>query len=275
VSRPHSSWNLRKSGCRAEHLFTRNGNSPEAPGSRTGGLLSWVGSRVPWKCLTKPNIVVRYRSRGRWLDSARTAEYGSCAPQPWSESRTDSHLSDPLFCRFDARRPRMPHSNLWMLEASGVTKGCSPPVNDWYSPERDITRGELSAFLARALDLPYVVADTFIDDDISIFERDIGRLVAAGIFVSCNGADTLFCPDQPLAREVTARFLVEAFEYEASAVDWFVDDDDSPYEDDINANIAVGVTRGCNPPTNDRYCRLRIVTRGEMAAFFHRAWLLR
>lgn len=31
-----------------------------------------------------------------------------------------------------------------------------------------------------------------------------------------------------------------------------------------------GITRGCNPPANDQYCPEDFVTRGQMAAFFHR-----
>jgi hypothetical protein len=72
-----------------------------------------------------------------------------------------------------------------------------------------------------------------------------------------------------------AQFLVAAFEYPPMDEDYFIDDEDSPHEAKINAIGAVGVSRGCTPPTNDRYCPDRIVNRGEMAAFFHRAWLLR
>jgi len=34
----------------------------------------------------------------------------------------------------------------------------------------------------------------------------------------------------------------------------FVDDDGSPHEPAIEAIVAEGVTFGCNPPVNDRYC---------------------
>ncbi|MDH4307732.1 MAG: S-layer homology domain-containing protein [Acidimicrobiia bacterium] len=37
------------------------------------------------------------------------------------------------------------------------------------------------------------------------------------------------------------------------------------------ALAAAGVTRGCNPPVNDRFCPAEPVTRGQMAAFLHRA----
>lgn len=51
----------------------------------------------------------------------------------------------------------------------------------------------------------------------------------------------------------------------------FVDDDGNPHEPSIEAIAARGITVGCNPPTNDRYCPSGLVTRGEMAAFLIRA----
>jgi hypothetical protein len=55
----------------------------------------------------------------------------------------------------------------------------------------------------------------------------------------------------------------------------FVDDDGSVFEDDIAKLAAAGITRGCNPPVNDKFCPDNVVTRGQMAAFLHRAesWL--
>ena len=51
----------------------------------------------------------------------------------------------------------------------------------------------------------------------------------------------------------------------------FIDDDNSPHQGDIEAIAAAGITRGCNPPINDRLCPGSNVTRGQMAAFLHRA----
>lgn len=50
----------------------------------------------------------------------------------------------------------------------------------------------------------------------------------------------------------------------------FIDDEDSVFEGDIDWLAAAGVTLGCNPPTNDRFCPDSNVTRGQMAAFMHR-----
>jgi hypothetical protein len=43
------------------------------------------------------------------------------------------------------------------------------------------------------------------------------------------------------------------------------------FEDDINAIALAGITLGCNPPTNDRYCPDANVTREQMASFIVRA----
>jgi len=50
----------------------------------------------------------------------------------------------------------------------------------------------------------------------------------------------------------------------------FVDDDDSIFETDIEWLATAGVTLGCNPPVNDRFCPGANVNRGQMAAFMRR-----
>jgi hypothetical protein len=51
----------------------------------------------------------------------------------------------------------------------------------------------------------------------------------------------------------------------------FVDDDFNLHEKNIEAIAALDITKGCNPPLNDRYCPDGTVTRAEMAAFLIRA----
>ena len=51
----------------------------------------------------------------------------------------------------------------------------------------------------------------------------------------------------------------------------FIDDDGHIFEGAIEAIAAEGITKGCNPPTNDRFCPNDKVTRGEMAVFLVRA----
>jgi hypothetical protein len=51
----------------------------------------------------------------------------------------------------------------------------------------------------------------------------------------------------------------------------FTDDNDSIFETDIEKLATAGITKGCNPPDNDRFCPDRAVTRGQMAAFLNRS----
>jgi hypothetical protein len=51
----------------------------------------------------------------------------------------------------------------------------------------------------------------------------------------------------------------------------FIDDDGDTHEGGIEAIAAAGITLGCNPPANDRFCPEDTVTRGQMAAFLARA----
>ena len=131
----------------------------------------------------------------------------------------------------------------------------------------------MAAFLVRALDLIDQLDDPFIDDDDSIFEADIEKLAAAGITKGCNPpVNDRFCPDSKVTREQMAAFLVRAIGYvDDGGGNLFIDDDDSIFEGDIDKLGTAGVTKGCNPPVNDMYCPDSVVTRGQMAAFLHRA----
>ena len=160
-------------------------------------------------------------------------------------------------------------ANIDIIAGEGITKGCNPPDNDQYCPEREITRGEMAAFLRRMLVLPGTGTDFFADDSDSIFEADINALTEAGIAFGCTETD--YCPDDALLREEMAVLLVRTFGYEnPDGLDLYTDDDGSRFEDSINALGANGVTKGCNPPDNDNYCPDRTLTRAEMATFFVR-----
>jgi hypothetical protein len=67
-----------------------------------------------------------------------------------------------------------------------------------------------------------------------------------------------------------AAFLTRALGLIASGSVDFVDDDGSIFESDIERIAEAGITKGCNPPVNDRFCPDDLVTRGQMAAFLAR-----
>lgn len=161
----------------------------------------------------------------------------------------------------------------WLAD-TGISRGCNPPENDLFCPEADLTRGQMAAMLARAFTLSPTERDYFVDDSESIFEDDVNRLAEAGITKGCNPpVNDRFCPDAELSRAQMAAFLVRAFGYgDTGSTDPFVDDDESVFERDIERLRAAGVTAGCNPPDNDRFCPDDPITRGQMAAFLDRAY---
>jgi hypothetical protein len=164
-------------------------------------------------------------------------------------------------------------SSIDWLGLSGITRGCNPPVNDSFCPGEKVSRGQMAAFLSRALGLKDRLDDPFVDDDASVFEADIERLAAAGITRGCNPPrNNHFCPDDNVTREQMAAFLVRALGYsDTGDGDLFIDDNGSVFETDIDKLATAGVTVGCNPPRNDRFCPSESVTRGQMAAFLDRA----
>jgi hypothetical protein len=117
------------------------------------------------------------------------------------------------------------------------------------------------------------VSGRFIDDDNSIFEADIEWMAGQGITKGCNPpVNNKFCPDDFVTRGQMAAFLVRALGYtDNGGGDLFVDDDGNTFENDIDKLGTAGVTKGCNPPVNDKFCPNDFVTRGQMAAFLHRA----
>ncbi len=154
------------------------------------------------------------------------------------------------------------------LAAADITRGCGGKYEDEYCPSDDITRAQMAAFLVRALDLRRTgEGDWFTDDDGSIFQEDINRVADAGISFGCR--PDLYCPTRPVTRAEMAAFLTRALALPAGP-DAFVDDDDSLFEADINAMAAAGVTLGCNPPDNDRFCPGDTVRRDQMASFLGR-----
>ena len=160
------------------------------------------------------------------------------------------------------------------VAAEGITKGCNPPDNDRFCPDDPVTRGQMAAFLVRARGYTDVGdGNLFIDDDNSVFESAIDKLGTAGVTKGCNPpANTKFCPDDNVTRGQMAAFLVRALGYtDVGDGDLFSDDDSSVFENAIDKLGTAGVTKGCNPPDNTKFCPDDLVTRGQMAAFLTRA----
>jgi hypothetical protein len=155
-------------------------------------------------------------------------------------------------------------SDIVWVYLQGIASGCSATL---YCPLASVTRAQMATFLARALNLPPTGTDFFTDDNGSIYESSINRVAAAGITTGCT--PTTFCPNANVTRGQMAAFLARALSLPGTATDFFTDDTGSIYESSINRVAAAGITSGCTPTT---YCPNANVSRGQMAAFLHRAF---
>jgi hypothetical protein len=167
-------------------------------------------------------------------------------------------------------------TNIESIAAAGVTRGCNPPFNDRFCPGENVSREQMAAFLVRALGLTENNHAGFSDvAEGSTFADDIGRLATAGVTRGCNPpVNDRFCPGDDVSREQMAAFLVRALALTADTNPGFADvGADNTFVDDIGKLATAAITKGCNPPANDRFCPKDTVTRGQMAAFLDRAEL--
>jgi hypothetical protein len=163
----------------------------------------------------------------------------------------------------------------WMV-ANGFTNGCR---DYFYCPTQPATRGEIAVFMKRTLEAHLGPAPpaSFDDTDGHMFESAVGWLAGHGITQGCNPPDnTRYCPDRRVTRgEMSALFkraLEASIVVDSTAVDpgRFTDTQDSHFVNSTAWLAASGITVGCNPPGNTRFCPDQYVTRGELAVFLKR-----
>jgi hypothetical protein len=150
----------------------------------------------------------------------------------------------------------------WLVEA-GITKGCG---SRRFCPDAPVSRGQMAAFLSRALNLETAPSAGFADTVGHFFESDIDRLFAANVTRGC--ATGIFCPDKLMNRGEMAAFLVRGFRLPDAPPYPFTDTAGNYFSHDIDRLAASAITRGC---TASAFCPNDHVTRGQMAAFLRRA----
>jgi thermitase len=117
-----------------------------------------------------------------------------------------------------------------------------------------------------------VLFNRFIDTLAHTFEADAKWAADSGVTKGCNPPEnTMFCPDESVTRGQMAAFLTRHLGLPSASRDHFDDDNSSTFQRDINSLAEAGITKGCNPPANDRFCPEDPVTRDQMAAFLVRA----
>ena len=159
---------------------------------------------------------------------------------------------------------------VWIHD-EGITTGCNQG-GTLFCPEDDVDRDQMATFLVRTLGLTGGGnTNAFTDDNGNPHERNINILAFNGLTTGCGGGGTKYCPDDPVRRDQMATFLVRAYELTGGgSVNAFTDDNGNAHERNINILAFNDLTTGCNP-AGTRYCPARIVSRGQMAAFLHRA----
>jgi hypothetical protein len=163
----------------------------------------------------------------------------------------------------------------WQILLNGVQQATGANSSIVFTP----TQGGTYVVLAQVSDdngqSPAIFTTFVVLGDIgdSIFSGDIVWLRDEGITLGCNPpTNDRFCPTQAVTRGQMAAFLVRFLGLTTvdSSID-FIDDDDSIFETDIAKLATAGITYGCNPPDYTMFCPNANVTRGQMAAFIHRA----
>src|SRR5690606_42007941 len=74
------------------------------------------------------------------------------------------------------------------LASRGITRGCNPPDDNLFCVDEVVTRGQMAAFLYRALLLP-VSSQTFSDTAAHPLADDVAALASARITKRCNPPD--------------------------------------------------------------------------------------
>jgi Cysteine-rich secretory protein family/S-layer homology domain len=163
----------------------------------------------------------------------------------------------------DIRDSKFYDDIVWLVDER-ITAGCS---STRFCPDGLVTRGQMATFVSRAMDLPSTAHDFFVDDEGNKHEANINRFAREEITSGCSASR--FCPDGLVSRAQMATFLARALSLPPATRDWFDDDDGNSHESAINRVAEAGITNGCGPRS---YCPSGAVTRGQMAAFLHRAF---
>lgn len=93
------------------------------------------------------------------------------------------------------------------LADSGITKGCNAE-GTIFCGEDNVTRGQMAAFLTRALGLPPASADYFDDDAGRFYEDSANRMYESGITRGCGTRS--YCGENDVTRAEMATFLSRA-----------------------------------------------------------------
>src|SRR5690606_32863779 len=166
-----------------------------------------------WDSPSAPNFTRPYRRKTTVLLAVALLASLLWTPRPVLAA--DSGDSSFLDLTSDSGQAHVFATEVEWLASRGITRGCNPPDDNLFCVDEVVTRGQMAAFLNRALRLPEG-SKVFADTAGHLFEDDIAALGTAGITRGCNPPDnTLFCPDDPVTRGQMAAFLTRALDLAA------------------------------------------------------------
>jgi len=173
------------------------------------------------------------------------------------------------------------------VKDAGITKGCNPPQNDRFCPEDVVTRAQMAAFIIRAIEgepTSYSTNPYFSDVPSTHWAfKYIQRVKERNIAQGYAGTN-LYGPEDNVTREQMAKMLIMGLVSQGKTSEPPTDycSTGAPF-DDVSVSSwscryikklkELGITQGCNPPQNNRYCPQNPVTRAQMATFIYRGFL--
>lgn len=205
-----------------------------------------------------PYWIDNYEGQPRWAADRVSQAFGGSQPRgPWntvSGNCPGEEFSDTGGTTHDGAVSATADAGV----AGGFPDGT-------FRPGAPVTRGQMAAFLTRALRLPRAAAHTFVDVSGSVHEAAVAALAAAGI--TGGYPDGTFRPDVVVSRGQMAAFLQRALDL-APGAQTFADAASTVFADAVAAVAAAGIAGGFPDGT---FRPGAAVTRGQMATFLVRA----
>jgi uncharacterized repeat protein (TIGR03803 family) len=174
------------------------------------------------------------------------------------------------------------HDFVEAIVRAGITAGCG---GGNYCRNNPVTRGQMAVFILKAKHGQFYLPPdcTQVFDDVPCpghqFADWIEQLAAEGITSGCGGPN--YCPNNAVTRAQMSAFLLKG-KFGSSHVPptcTQVFDDVAcpghPFADWIGELVALNITAGCQaPPAPPLYCPGNPNTRGQMAVFLTKTFLL-